>query len=309
MKYQDVTKSPCENAYFLVFNLTHSPENREILIDFCNNFSGLIRSMRTRFPELETSCVMGFGANAWTTLFPNQAKPKELNTFKEIKGDTYTAVSTSGDLFFHIRALKVSACYELASIISQKLKNIVTPVDEVHGFRYFDGRSIIGFVDGTENPEYEDERASYAVIGDEDPEFTGGSYAFVQKYIHDMEAWEKQPLIEQEKVIGRHKFNDVELTDEEKEPGSHNVVTNIQDENGDDLKIVRANMPFSNPSKNEYGTYFIGYARYFSTTHRMLENMFAGTPEGHTDKLLKFSTPVTGTLFFVPSPEFMDDLA
>ncbi|QPN91257.1 Dyp-type peroxidase [Proteus vulgaris] len=308
MKYQDVTKSPCENAYFLVFNFIHSPENREILIDLCNNFSGLIRSMRTRFPELETSCVMGFGANAWATLFPNQAKPKELNTFKEIKGDTYTAVSTSGDLFFHIRALKVSACYELASIISQKLKNIVTPVDEVHGFRYFDGRSIIGFVDGTENPEYEDERASYAVIGDEDPEFSGGSYAFVQKYIHDMEAWEKQSLIEQEKVIGRHKFNDVELTDEEKEPGSHNVVTNIQDENGDDLKIVRANMPFSNPSKNEYGTYFIGYARYFSTTRRMLENMFAGTPEGHTDKLLKFSTPITGTLFFVPSPEFLDDL-
>ncbi|MCT8248709.1 Dyp-type peroxidase [Proteus faecis] len=309
MKYQDVTKSPCENAYFLVFNLNYSPENRDILIDFCNNFSGLIRSMRTRFPELETSCVMGFGANAWTTLFPNQPKPQELNTFKEIKGNTYTAVSTPGDLFFHIRALKVSACYELASIISQKLKNIVMPVDEVHGFRYFDGRSIIGFVDGTENPEYEDERASYAVIGDEDPEFTGGSYAFVQKYIHDMEAWEKQPVIEQEKVIGRHKFNDVELTDEEKEPGSHNVVTNIQDENGEDLKIVRANMPFSNPSKNEYGTYFIGYARYFSTTNRMLENMFAGTPEGHTDKLLKFSTPVTGTLFFVPSPEFLDDIA
>lgn len=309
MKYQDVTKSPCENAYFLVFNLNYSPENRDILIDFCNNFSGLIRSMRTRFPELETSCVMGFGANAWTTLFPNQPKPKELNTFKEIKDNTYTAVSTPGDLFFHIRALKVSACYELASIISQKLKNIVVPVDEVHGFRYFDGRSIIGFVDGTENPEYEDERASYAVIGDEDPEFTGGSYAFVQKYIHDMEAWEKQPLIEQEKVIGRHKFNDVELTDEEKEPGSHNVVTNIQDENGNDLKIVRANMPFSNPSKNEYGTYFIGYARYFSTTNRMLENMFAGTPEGHTDKLLKFSTPITGTLFFVPSPEFLDDIA
>ncbi|MGO2106748.1 MAG: Dyp-type peroxidase [Proteus vulgaris] len=308
MKYQDVTKSPYENAYFLVFNLTLLPESRRILIDFCNNFSGLIRSMRTRFPELETSCVIGFGANAWTALFPNQSKPKELNTFKEIKGETYTAVSTPGDLFFHIRALKVSACYELASIISQKLKNIVTPVDEVHGFRYFDGRSIIGFVDGTENPEYEDERVSYAVIGDEDPEFSGGSYAFVQKYIHDMEEWEKQPLIEQEKVIGRHKFNDVELTDEEKEPGSHNVVTNIQDENGEDLKIVRANMPFSNPSKNEYGTYFIGYARYFSTTNRMLENMFTGTPEGHTDKLLKFSTPVTGTLFFVPSAEFLDDL-
>ncbi len=308
MKYQDVTKSPSENAYFLVFNLVELPETRATLIDFCNNFSGLIRSIRNRFPELEASCVMGFGANAWSNLFPNQPKPKELSTFKEIKGNSYTAVSTPGDLFFHIRALKVSACYELASIISQKLQNIVNPVDEVHGFRYFDGRAIIGFVDGTENPEYEDERSSYAVIGDEDPQFAGGSYAFVQKYIHDMEAWEKQPLVEQEKVIGRHKFNDVELTDDEKEPGSHNVVTNIQDENGEDLKIVRANMPFSNPSKNEYGTYFIGYARYFSTTRRMLENMFAGTPEGHTDKLLKFSTAVTGTLFFIPSPAFLDNL-
>lgn len=308
MKYQDVTKSPCENAYFLVFNLKDTPETRPVLIDLCNNLSGLLRSMRTRFPELETSCVMGFGADVWSRLFPNQAKPKELNTFKAIKGDVYTAVSTPGDLFFHIRALKVSACYELASIISQKLKDIVTPVDEVHGFRYFDGRSIIGFVDGTENPEFEDERASYAVVGDEDPQFTGGSYAFVQKYIHNMDAWEKQSLVEQEKVIGRHKFNDVELTDEEKEPGSHNVVTNIQDENGEDLKIVRANMPFSNPSKNEYGTYFIGYARYFSTTNRMLRNMFSGTPEGHTDMLLKFSTAVTGTLFFVPTPDFLDDL-
>ncbi|HGD3318979.1 TPA: Dyp-type peroxidase [Proteus mirabilis] len=308
MKYQDVTKTPCENAYFLVFNLINSSETRPTLIDFCNNLSGLLRSMRTRFPELDVSCVMGFGADAWSKLFPNQAKPRELNTFKQINGDVYTAVSTPGDLFFHIRALKVSACYELAAIISQKLNSIATSEDEVHSFRYFDGRSIIGFVDGTENPEFEDERVAYAVVGDEDPLFTGGSYAFVQKYIHDMAAWENQSLIEQEKVIGRHKFNDVELTDEEKDPGSHNVVTNIQDENGDDLKIVRANMPFSNPSKNEYGTYFIGYARYFSTTNRMLENMFAGTPEGHTDKLLKFSTPVTGTLFFVPSPAFLDDI-
>ncbi|TFT44794.1 peroxidase, partial [Proteus mirabilis] len=141
MKYQDVTKTPCENAYFLVFNLINSSETRPTLIDFCNNLSGLLRSMRTRFPELDVSCVMGFGADAWSKLFPNQAKPRELNTFKQINGDVYTAVSTPGDLFFHIRALKVSACYELAAIISQKLNSIATSEDEVHGFRYFDGRS------------------------------------------------------------------------------------------------------------------------------------------------------------------------
>lgn len=308
MKYQDVTKTPGENSYFLVFNIVDKQKHRDQLVSFCNNLSGLIRSMRTRFPALETSCVMGFGADAWESLFPQLAKPQQLTPFKEIKGSRHTAVSTPGDLFFHIRALNVSACYELASIISQQLNGMVTHVDEVHGFRYMDGRSIIGFVDGTENPEMEDERVDYAIIGDEDEQFAGGSYAFVQKYIHDMSAWQSLSVEEQEKVIGRHKFNDVELTDEQKIPSSHNVVTNIKDENGDDLKIVRANMPFSNPSKNEYGTYFIGYARYFSTTLRMLESMFLGSENGATDELLKYSTAVTGTLFFVPSPSMLDDI-
>ena len=308
MKYQDVTKSPSENSYFLVFNITDKDKYRDELVEFCNNFSGLIRSMRTRFPALETSCVMGFGAQAWQALFPQLSTPKELSPFKEIKGKNFTAVSTPGDIFFHIRALNVSACYELASIISQKLGDFVEHVDEVHGFRYMDGRSIIGFVDGTENPEMEDERVDYAVIGEEDPNFIGGSYAFVQKYIHDMTAWQNLTTEEQEMVIGRHKFNDVELSDQQKLPSSHNVVTNIQDEHGEDLKIVRANMPFSNPSKNEYGTYFIGYARYFSTTHRMLKNMFSGADNGATDELLKYSTPITGTLFFIPPPSMLDDI-
>ncbi|WP_413491819.1 Dyp-type peroxidase [Morganella psychrotolerans] len=308
MKYQDVTDQPGENAYFLVFNLTENSQTRDKVVTLCNNLSGILRSMRTRYPALEVSCVAGFGADAWSRLFSDAGKPRELNTFKEIKGAHFTAVSTPGDIFFHIRALNVSACYELGSVISQALSGAVTCEDEVHGFRYMDGRAIIGFVDGTENPAFEDERAEYSVIGDEDPAFTGGSYAFVQKYIHDMSAWQNQSTEYQEKVIGRHKFNDVELTDDQKIPGSHNVVTNIQDANGNDLKIVRANMPFSNPAKDEYGTYFIGYARYFSTTRRMLENMFAGTESGASDELLKFSTAVTGTLFFIPPSALLDDI-
>lgn len=308
MKHQEVIAQPGENCYFMVFNLLDAAKDREVVVDLCNNLSGMIRSMKNRFPELEVSCVLGFGADAWQTLFPKVGLPKELETFSEIKGPEFTAVSTPGDLFFHIRALKVAACYELASIISNQLKDVAVSVDETHGFRYFDGRSIIGFVDGTENPEYPDERIAYAVVGDEDPDFAGGSYAFVQKYIHDMDAWQALSVSEQEKVIGRHKFNDVELQDDEKEPGSHNVVTNIQDADGNDLKIVRANMPFSNPSCYEHGTYFIGYARYFSTTKKMLENMFVGTSTGSTDSLLKYSKAITGTLFFVPSPDFLDDV-
>ena len=167
-----------------------------------------------------------------------------------------------------------------------------------------DGKAIIGFVDGTENPAVDENPYHFAVIGEEDADFAGGSYVFVQKYIHDMVAWNALPVEQQEKVIGRHKFNDVELSDEEKPANANNAVTNI----GDDLKIVRANMPFANTSKGEYGTYFIGYASTFSTTRRMLENMFIGSPAGNTDRLLDFSTAITGTLFFAPSYDLLGEL-
>ena len=308
MKTQDVTNKPGENAIFMVFALTTDKEVPEKVKELCGNFAAIVRSMRNRFPEAEVSGVIGFGSNAWTTLFPNQPRPKELTIFEEIKGEKHTAVSTPGDLFFHIRAKRADACYEIAAIVSNALQGAATHIDEVHGFRYFDGRAIIGFVDGTENPD-SDEAYSYATIGDEDSYFKGGSYAFAQKYIHDMNQWNNLSTEEQEKAIGRHKYNDIELTDEEKPENAHNAVTNIKDEGGNELKIVRANMPFANPSKGEFGTYFIGYANTFTTTRQMLENMFIGNPVGNSDRLLDFSTAVTGTLFFVPTFDLLDELS
>lgn len=301
---QDVTKRQGENAIFIVYGLKDSPDTLGKVKDVCANFTALIRSMRNRFPDSQFSCTMGFGADAWKRLFSNENKPKELETFQEIKGDKYTAVSTPGDILFHIRGKEMGLCFEFASIIDQKLKGVVESLDETHGFRYRDGRAIIGFVDGTENPDVDEIRYKFGLIGDEDPEFAGGSYVFVQKYIHDMIAWNALTVEEQEKVIGRHKYDDVELTDEEKPINAHNAVTNI----GDDFKIIRDNMPFANTSKGEYGTYFIGYASTFSTTRQMLVNMFIGNPKGNTDRLLDFSTPTTGTLFFVPSYNIIDKL-
>ena len=301
---QDVAGKQGENVIFIVYTLKDSPETLDKVKDVCANFSALIRSMRNRFPDMMFSCTMGFGADAWNRLFPEQGKPKDLKTFEEIKGEKHTAVSTPGDLLFHIRAKQMGLCFEFASIIDEKLQGVVEPVDETHGFRYMDGKAIIGFVDGTENPAVDENPYHFAVVGEEDADFAGGSYVFVQKYIHDMVAWNSLPVEEQEKVIGRRKFNDVELSDEEKPQNAHNAVTNI----GDDLKIVRANMPFANTSKGEYGTYFIGYASTFTTTRQMLESMFIGNPVGNTDRLLDFSTAVTGTLFFAPSYDLLGEL-
>ncbi len=307
MKPQDVTNTPGEHAIFMVFGLQDEAGAAAKVKDLCADFSAVARSMRTRLPDSAISCIMGFGAEAWNRLFPGRGKPGELEIFNEIKGNRHTAVSTPGDIFFHIRAARLDVCLEAASIISAKLQGAVYAIDEVQGFRYYDGRSIIGFVDGTENPE-DDARLTAATIGDEDAVFNGGSYAFVQKYLHDMDAWNALSTEEQEKAIGRHKFNDVELSDDEKPENAHNAVTNIEDADGNELKIVRANMPFANPAKSEFGTYFIGYAGTFSTTRKMLENMFIGEPVGNTDRLLDFSTAATGTLFFVPPLEMLEAL-
>ncbi|MEG0482764.1 MAG: Dyp-type peroxidase [Acinetobacter sp.] len=306
-RIQPVISRPGENALFIVLGLKQGADVVDTVIDFSANFSALTRSLTNRYPDAQFNATLGFSSNAWDRLFPEDAKPKELQTFEEIKGPKYTAVSTEGDLLFHIRADRQALCFELASIIQEQLQDVVTPIDEVHGFRYFDGRAIIGFVDGTENPEHEI-AAEYALVGDEDAEFKGGSYAFIQKYMHDMEKWRALSVEEQEKVIGRKKFNDVELGDDVKPKTAHNVVSKAHDEDGNELKIMRANMPFSYPSRNEYGTFFIGYARKFSVTRQMLEHMFQGDAEGNLDSLLDFSTAKTGTLFFVPTVDFLDDL-
>ena len=120
-----------------------------------------------------------------------------------------------------------------------------------------------------------------------------------------MNAWRKLPVAEQEKVIGRSKQDDIEMDDDEKPANSHIALANV----GDEFKVVRDNMPFGRAGANEMGTYFIAYARTFSTVKKMLDNMFIGNPTGNYDRILDFSTAHTGTLFFVPPMDMLDEFA
>jgi putative iron-dependent peroxidase len=264
----------------------------------------LDNSAIVRFPDTGASCVMGIGYNAWINLHLPIPIPKELENFAPIVGEKHTAVSTKGDLHFHIRGDSTSVCYDLARAVSDVLGPIAISIEEIHGFRYWDGRSIFGFVDGTENPQGQD-RASFGLVGDDDSVYKGGSYLFVQKYIHDLNSFEELSTEEQEKVFGRSKSNDIEMSDDVKPSNSHIALANI----GDEFKIIRDNMPFGNISTNEMGTYFIAYASTFGTIKKMLNNMFIGSPKGNYDRLLDFSTPKTGTLFFVPTLNMLDDFS
>jgi putative iron-dependent peroxidase len=265
-----------------------------------------MRAVGFRDIEANLSCVMGIGSEAWDTLF-GRPKPAELHPFREIKAGPRHAVATAGDLLFHIRAKRMDLCFEMATQIMAALGDAVTAVEEVHGFRYFDDRDLLGFVDGTENPTAQ-AALDAAYIGDEDPDFAGGSYVITQKYLHDMAGWNALSTETQERIIGRTKLSDIELDDATKPSYAHNALTIIE-EGGKEIKILRDNMPFGRVGEKEFGTYFIGYSRSPRTIEQMLENMFVGRPPGNYDRLLDFSVARTGTLFFVPSATFLDNVA
>ncbi len=240
---------------------------------------------------------MAFGSEAWDRLF-GTPRPAELHPFREIRSGGRHAVSTPGDVLFHIRAKRMDLCFEVATQIMASIGGAVTPVDEVQGFRYFDDRDLLGFVDGTENPRGQ-AAVDAVLVSDEDPAFDGGSYVIVQKYLHNLDGWNALSTEAQERIIGRAKLSDIELDDSVKPTSAHSALTTIE-ENGKEIKILRDNMPFGRPSQGEFGTYFIGYSRSPSTTEQMLDNMFIGRPPGNYDRLLDFSRAVTGNLFFCP---------
>jgi putative iron-dependent peroxidase len=289
-----------ESAVFLVLGI--EPGHEDGVRDVLAGASGLRRSVGFRFPEAELTLVTGIGSDAWNRLF-GAPRPAELHPFGALNGPVHSAPSTPGDLLFHIRSHRQDLCFELTQRLMERLAGHVRLIDEVYGFRSFDQRDLLGFVDGTENPEGE-EAAAAVVVGEEDAAFAGGAYVIVQKYVHDLKAWDALSIEEQEAAIGRLKLSDIEIPDEEKAPDAHVALNVIEGPDGEELEIVRYNMPFGRAAAGEFGTYFIGYSRTPSITEQMLENMFMGTPH---DRILDFSTAVTGTLFFAPSAAFLDD--
>ncbi|MEU3492624.1 Dyp-type peroxidase [Kitasatospora cineracea] len=291
-------------AVFLVLGIEDGGE--QTVRDLLPDLGGLARSVGSRAPHEEVGLVVGIGSDAWDRLFAGP-RPAGLHPFVELAGPRHLAPATPGDLLLHVRAERMDLCFELAARISRRLGDRATVLDETHGFRYFDCRDLIGFVDGTENPTGRD-AAEAVLIGDEDPDFAGGSYVIVQKYLHDMAGWNAISTEHQERVIGRTKLDNIELDDAAKPADSHVALNTVTGPDGEDRDIWRLNMPFGSFAEGgECGTYFIGYARDPGVTEEMLRNMFLGRGAAAHDRLLDFSTAVTGTSFHVPSADFLND--
>jgi len=304
---QPVLGGLTESAVFLVVSATGRPGSRGRLLDVASSVNDLVRAVGFRQSPATLTCVVGFGAAFWDAVRPPGApRPDGLHPFRAVQGAVHDAPSTPGDVLFHVRADRADLTFELTRQVMAALGDAVRVEDHVTGFRYFDSRDLLGFVDGTENPTGRS-AASAALIAD--GPFAGGSHVVVQKYVHDLAAWGALPVEAQERVIGRTKLDDVELADDVQPPDSHVALNTIVEDDGTERDVLRDNMAFGDPAAGVLGTYYIAYAADVGVVERMLERMFVGDPPGRYDHILDVSTALTGTSFFVPSLDLLESLA
>ncbi|NDZ95305.1 Dyp-type peroxidase [Streptomyces sp. SID6673] len=302
---QTILTRKTKAAVFLVLTIDDGGEGavRDLLADLPT----LARAVSSRAPEAALSAIASVGSQAWDRLFEGP-RPGSLRPFVTYEGAVHTAPATPGDILLHIKADQLDLCFEVGRLAMDALGDAVTVVDEVHGFRYFDLRDLIGFVDGTENPV--GQAAIDAItVGDEDPDFAGGSYVAIQRYVTDLEAWNGLSVEEQEAAIGRTKTDNVEMSDDVKPTNSHIALNVVEDDDGEEIDVVRDNMPYGDVSADgERGTFYIAYSAGPDVTEEMLRKMFIGDPPGNHDRLLDFTTAVTGVQFFTPTIDFLEDL-
>ena len=305
---QSVEAPLSRSAVFLVMTAGEGDADLAGIRDALGAVGDLVKNVGFRDLGGRLSCVVGIGSALWDRLSPDR-RPAELRPFAPVQGPVHAAPSTPGDLLFHLRAEREDMTFELERQLLDVIGDAAAVADETTGFRYFDARDLLGFVDGTANPTGAELPDAALITADADPAFAGGSYVVVQRYVHDMAAWAALSTEDQEAIMGRTKIDNIELDDDEAPRKSHKSLATIEDGAGGELAILRDNMPFGRPGAGEFGTYFIGYSGRLWVIEQMLERMFVGVPPGAYDRLLDFSTAITGSTFFVPTAGMLEDLA
>ncbi|MDQ8036868.1 MAG: Dyp-type peroxidase [Pedobacter sp.] len=257
--------------------------------------------LQGQHPDAGLISVVAFGAALWQEM--KGPLPAGWHELAPLQGK-FSMPADAADICLHIRSDSFDLCYELAQLFMTRLAahGGVEVLEECAGFRYLDSRDLTGFIDGTENPQTQQERAETALL--DDGEFAGSSFVFAQRYVHQLDKWHRLTVDAQEHVIGRSKLESIELDEDVMPPNSH-VARNVIEEDGEELAILRHSLPYGQAG-GEHGLFFMAYTKDLSILDRMLANMFGTSGDEQSDRLLNFTTPVGGAYFFAPSEELLN---
>jgi len=293
---------PSDHARFIVLNL------KNLSIDGLKERLNALLSTRdrliTQHPEAEIKTSIAFGPELWAKLY--HTTPEGFKQLEPIQGAFQMPV-VPADVLIHIASARTDICFALSQSFFDGIQDQVEVLDERVCFRYLDGRDLTGFIDGTENPQFPDDRAETALLGEDSGIFEDGSFIFAQRYVHELEKWKRLKVDAQENVIGRSKLESIEMDDEHKPENAHIARVVIEDNEGEELEILRHSLPYGD-GQGEQGLFFIAYTKDLTRIDRMLVNMFGTQGDGIHDRLLHFVTPIDGAYFFAPNEEVLEEI-
>ena len=258
----------------------------------------------TQHPQAQIKTAVAFGPELWSRLYSQS--PAGFKQLEPIHGSFEMPV-VPADMIMHIASARADICFALSQAFFEGIQDQVQVLDERVCFRYFDGRDITGFIDGTENPQFPDDRAEVALLGEDSGIFQDGSFIFAQRYAHNLEKWKKLKVDTQEQVMGRTKLESIELDDEVKPENAHVARTVVEDEEGEEMEILRHSLPYGD-GRGDQGLFFIAYTKDLKIIDAMLERMFGTSGDGIHDRLLHFVTPLDGAYYFAPSEELLEEV-
>ncbi|MDD2945866.1 MAG: Dyp-type peroxidase [Acinetobacter sp.] len=293
---------PSDHARFIVLRLKDLTieELKEKLADLFSTRDRLI----TQHPNAQIKTGVAFGPELWAKLY--HQTPAGFKQLQPIQGSFQMPV-VPADLLIHIASARADICFALSQSFFEGIQDKVEVLDERVCFRYFDGRDMTGFIDGTENPQFPDDRAEVALLDEDAGIFADGSFVFAQRYAHNLEKWKKLKVDAQENVMGRTKLESIELDDEVKPKDAHIARVVIEDEKGEEMEILRHSLPYGE-GRGDQGLFFIAYTKNLNIIDHMLEHMFGTTGDGIHDRLLHFVTPMDGAYYFAPSEELLEEV-
>lgn len=293
---------PSDHARFIVLRL------KDLTISELKQQIAALLSTRdrliTQHPNDQIKTAIAFGPELWSQLYTETPTGfKQLNP----EQGAFNMPVEPADVFIHIASARADICFAMSQAFFAGIQTKVDVLDERPCFRFFDGRDMTGFIDGTENPQFPDDRAETALLPEDAEAFADGSFIFAQRYIHDLAKWQQLKVDAQEQVFGRTKLESIELDDDIKPQNAHIARTVIEDEDGEEMEILRHSLPYGD-GKGEQGLFFVAYTNNLSIIDAMLQRMFGTSGDGIHDRLLHFTTAIDGAYYFAPSDELLEEI-
>jgi putative iron-dependent peroxidase len=262
---------------------------------------------RLRTPDVSSggvNLVVAFGAASWREVAPDAA-PADLEVFREITGpDGRHVPATQHDAWIWISGAAPDVTWERARAAALAVGDAAELAAETQGFTYRGGRDITGFVDGTANPQTR--RAADVALVPPGARGEGGSHVLAMRWVHDLAAFNRLSVEDQQRVIGRTKPDSTELADAAKPANAHIARVEVERDGGE-LEIFRRSVPYGTVA--EHGLNFVAFSRERSRYDLMLSRMFGTAGDGVHDRLTDFSRPVAAAYYFAPSLNALNELA